>query len=174
MKTLEIYEEHVHAAFEIIGDCKALFDNDGREPGGFSWFPKTPIPEEIAQAVVDAGHGRFVEVWHWTDDQLIDYLRKYFEDTSHEPVQQRNLEYLNKGEYSEEDFTSELCLHYLHAHYGELGTPSSLWILSTPVQKYEAPWIVKNESGNPSPGIERTRYYVLHRVWFREVVSVFP
>jgi|SRR5579859_120758 len=118
MNVLELRPDSVSSAFKMLGPYRSAYDNDGTEPDGSAWLPKDEIPEELVQQVVEAHLGRIIEVRQWSDADVVAYLQtsQYIAGNHSFSTDSELLEMLS---------TEKVC-----AHYGTIGTASSLWLVS--------------------------------------------
>ena len=65
-----------NAAFALLGDYAGLYSDNGGDPDGPAWLPsdQDDIPADVAQMVIDAGHGEMVEASVANDEEMCKFL----------------------------------------------------------------------------------------------------
>lgn len=79
MKTLIVHPNPMceATAWRLLGNDAGLYIDNGYEPDGSAWLPSEPVFDGEADAVVEAGLGRYVEaVWLDGSEEIAAYIKR--------------------------------------------------------------------------------------------------
>ena len=58
---------HMDEAFEMLGDLAGLYGDNGGDPDGDLWVPKSPISFDEGKPITDAGYGIWTRAFYYDD-----------------------------------------------------------------------------------------------------------